>query len=218
MDILTDTNYDFNTWYNSYDPGFIDICARSKVPEKWVSYDRVLAGQYSKSIIKPVNAYVENLYPMPELVSITDNVVRLRQHNHAEILLLEEGGVLKALDRPWIRQFYQSRHGLELPGKCFADDFVLYVPWFIDEDINVVVSESPDSPISLYEKEYGYTKISDSAKYVEPAMIPFRFKRTGAHMESDNVGKIKKKSPLFDMTFEADAIIIERVRKFYEDN
>lgn len=218
MDILTDTNYDFNIWYNTYDPNFIELCAKSKVPEKWVSYGKVIGGSFRDSVIKPVNSYVENLYPRPELVSIENGTVTLRQHNHAEILLLEEDGVLKALDRPWIRQFYQSRHQQGTDEGCFTDPFVLYIPWFIDEDVSVFITRSKDSPFFVYDKQFKYTKISDDAKYIEPAMVPFRFSRIGGHMESESVGKIKRNTPLFDMTFHADDIIIERVRKFYENN
>lgn len=218
MDILTDTNYDFNVWYNTKDPGFIDICARSKVPEKWVSYDRVLSGKYKDSVMKPINSYVENLYPNPELVSINKDTVILRQYNHAEILLIEEDGKLKALDRPWIRQFYNSSHNREPSIGCFPDAFVFYAPWFIDGNASVTFHSSPESPILVYNKDYSYVSIPDNTRYVEPLMVPFRFKRSGDHMESDTVGKIKRKSPLFDMTIRADDIIIERVRNFYEKN
>jgi hypothetical protein len=218
MDILTDTNYDFNVWYNTYDPNFIDICAKSKVPEKWVSYDRVLSSKYKDSIIKPVNSYAENLYPFPELINITKDTITLRQHNHAEILLIEEAGKLKALDRPWIRQFYQSSHNHEPSTGCFDDAFVFYVPWFIDEDVDVAFCSSPESPIMIYSKKHSCIDVPSNTKFVDPVMVPFRFKRFGAHMESETVGKIKKKTPIFDMTVKADDIIIERVRKFYEEN
>lgn len=90
MKILNDTDYDFNVWYNTYDPNFIDITEKSRIPDKWANYERVLSGKYAESIIKPLNKYVEALYPAPKLVSIEDDVVTLRQHNHAEIFLLKK--------------------------------------------------------------------------------------------------------------------------------
>jgi hypothetical protein len=218
MDILTDTNYDFDIWYKTYDPNFVEMCAKSKVPEKWVSYQPVSSGKYSDSIIKPINAYVQNLYPPLKLIGISGNTVTLRQHNHAEILLLESEGILKALDRPWIRQFYNSNNPEPATDDCFLDAFVLYIPWFIDEDVSVSIAGVDGSPFVVYDKSFMYTKISNDARYVEPAMVKFRFKRVGDHMSSKYVGKIKRNTPLFDMSFAANDIIIERVRKFYEEN
>jgi hypothetical protein len=47
-------------------------------------------------------------------------------------------------------------------------------------------------------------------------MVPFQFKTVGDHMEYENFGRILRQSPMFNLTFEADDIIVERVRKFYE--
>lgn len=209
-------DYDFNVWYNSYDPNFIDICAKSNVPEKWVSYSRVVNGKYSASLIKPINSYVENLYPPPELVLIKNNLVILRQTVHAEILLLETDEKLKALDRPWIRQFYQSGQSRPEIKDCFQDSFVAYAPWFIDEDIEASISGVDGSPFFVYNLDYKYRKLSAFEKYAIPVMVPFKFKKGGPHMQEKGFGKIKVGTPIFDITFEASDTIIKKVKDFYE--
>lgn len=218
MEILNNTDYDFNVWYNTYDPSFLDISAKSKVPDKWVSYERILHGKYSDSVIKPLNKYVESLYPAPKLISIQDNVVTLRQHNHAEIFLLNKDDGLRALDRPWMRQFYQSAKPQAQKDNCFEETFIAYVPWFIDENVLVVIREVDDSPFAIEGKTDRYQAIPEEVRYLEPMMVPFRFKNVGDHMQEKHFGKIKRNTPMFDVIFTASDTIIERVREFYEQD
>lgn len=218
MKILNNTDYDFNVWYNTYDPNFIDISAKSKIPDKWANYERVLSGKYSESIIKPLNKYVEALYPAPKLISIENNVVTLRQHNHAEIFLLKKENDLKALDRPWMRQFYQSAKPQTQKDDCFSETYVAYIPWFVDENVLVLVRGVDGSPFVIDDKTDRYQKIPSDVKYLEPMMVPFRFKNIGDHMEQSHFGKIKRNTPMFDIIFSASDTIIERVRKFYEQD
>jgi hypothetical protein len=218
MDILTNTDYDFNVWYNTYDPSFIDISAKSKIPDKWANYERVLSGKHKDSVIKPLNKYVEALYPAPKLISIVNNIVTLRQHNHAEIFLLEKDGDLKALDRPWMRQFYQSKKSQIEKQDCFGQKFVAYVPWFIDANVLVTIRGVDGSPFAVEDKTDRYMEIPVNSKYLEPMMVAFRFKNTGDHMQEKHFGKIKRNSPMFDITFQADDTIVERVREFYEQD
>lgn len=218
MEILNNTNYDFNVWYNTYDPNFIDISAKSMIPDKWANYQRVVNGKHSNSIIKPLNKYVEALYPAPKLISIQDNIVTLRQHNHAEIFLLEKDNELKALDRPWMRQFYRSKKAQPDTSDCFPDTFVAYVPWFIDANVLVLIRGVDNSPFHIMEKTDAYHEVPEETKYLEPMMVPFRFSRIGDHMEQSHFGKIKRNTPMFDIVFSADDTIIERVRNFYEQD
>ena len=218
MKILNDTDYDFNVWYNTYDPSFVDISAKSRIPDKWANYERVLSGKHKDSVIKPINKYVEALYPRPTLVSIDGNIITLRQHNHAEIFLLEKDNELKALDRPWMRQFYQSaKHQPEAPD-CFEQKFVAYVPWFIDANVLVVIRGVEGSPFCVSEKTDRYQTIPAEARYLEPMMVPFRFKNVGDHMQEKHFGKIKRNTPMFDIVFTADDTIVERVKDFYEQD
>jgi hypothetical protein len=216
MEILNNTDYDFNVWYNTYDPSFVEISAKSRIPDKWVNYERVLSGKYKDSVIKPINKYVEALYPPPKLVSIEGNTVTLRQHSHADIFLLEKDGKLKALDRPWMRQFYQSEKNQPETVDCFDEKFVAYLPWFLDANVLVIIRGVDGSPFSVSGKTDTYQTVPPEVRYLEPMMVPFRFKSIGEHMQEKHFGKVKRNTPFFDITFTADDTIIERVRDFYE--
>lgn len=218
MKILNKIDYDFNIWQNTYDPNFINICAQSRIPEKWIRYQRVLDGKNKNSIIKPINKYVEELYPAPKLIKIDKNTVTLRQFSHADIFLLETGNVLKALDRPWMRQFYRSKRHQDDCQNCFDETFVAYVPWFIDENISINIVSVENSPFIVQNTKDSYQKIPNTTDFLQPIMVPFRFSRVGSHMETEKFGKIKRNTPIFDMVFTADDIIIKRVRDFYEKN
>lgn len=218
MEILTKKDFDFEIWYNSFDPNFTEISLRSMIPRKWVSFSRVAEGKYKDSIIKPINKYVEALYPAPELISIENNIVTLRQHTHAGIYLLEKDGQLKALDRPWMRQFYQSKNEFKKNNECFDDVFVFYVPWLIDANISIRFNDVDGSPIRAYPTASHYSKIKDGTIFVEPLFVPFRFYKVGPHMDRDGFGKILRGTPMFDMVFQADDTIVEQIRKFYEYN
>jgi hypothetical protein len=108
-EITTKEINNFDIWYETKDPNFTQISHASNIPHHWLSYQTVLSGQYSNSIIKPTNLYVQRLVPPPKLISITDNIVRLRQGNHAEFFLLEQhDGSFYNIDRPWLRQYYNT--------------------------------------------------------------------------------------------------------------
>jgi hypothetical protein len=61
-----------------------------------------------------------------------------------------------------------------------------------------------------------HSTIKEDAKYIEPDFIVFNFKSVGSHMEDKTFAKIKRQSAMFDIVFEADDIMLERVRNFYE--
>ena len=211
-------DYDYNVWYTTKDPIFVDISKKSRVPEKWLAYDKIRSGQYSESIIKPINPYVEALVPPPSLVSIEGNTVRLRQGNHAEFfLLLEPSGNLRHIDRPWMRQYYNTELTPEIPKDCFPYTFKFYVPWHVDADVNVsYVNPTAYSPFYVYPETVKHNIINDEEIYVEPDFVAFNFRSAGPHMEDKGFAKIKRQNPMFDILFEADDIMLERVRNFYE--
>jgi hypothetical protein len=214
------TDYDFNIWNKTQDPNFIDISLGSRIPYKWLAYSYVKNGKYSNSIIKPINSYVENLYPFPDLIDISNNTVRLRQRNHAEIALIKNEDVeFRDIDRPWMRQYYNSSKKHEVPKDCFPKTYLFYTPWIIDEDI-IVNIEKPkeDSPFHIYPKQINMKKISINQEFVEPEFVDFNFKSVGTHMKTEIYGKIPRQSAMFDIVFEASGIMIERVKDFYEQN
>lgn len=212
-------DYNFNVWQETLDPVFSKICKDSRLPDKWISYDRVANGKYKDSVIKPVNRYVESLYQPPVLISIDGNIVRLRQQNHADYFLLEkENGTFFNLDRPWLRQYYKTKEEFDIPDTCFKATYKMYVPWFIDANVDISYEQVEGSPFHIYPQTFAYEEVDPESKYVEPNFITFNFMRVGSHMVDDKFGKIKRLSPVFDMVFQADDIIVQRVRKFYEQD
>jgi len=217
-EMLTNQKYNFNIWEETFDPVFSDINTKSRVNINWLAYSKVFGSKYKTSILKPINNYALNLYPPPKLVSIENNRVRLRQGNHAEFFLLErESGIFFNLDRPWIRQYYQTKEQYDIPSDCFKKVYKFYTPWFVDENVSVSI-ERPDvdSPFFIYPQQFESHKTTGEEKYIEPNFVPFVFKRAGSHMLSDKFGKIKRQQAMFDIVFDCDDIMIERIKEFYE--
>jgi hypothetical protein len=219
--MLNSTDYNFDIWYETNDPVFSDISLNSRLPRKWVSYEPVRVGKYADSIIKPINSYVQSLVPPPTLVNIEGNTVRLRQENHAEFFLLEkEDGSFRNIDRPWMRQYYNTAEEHIPMAGCFPGTFKFYTPWFLDHDGIEISYDVPDAetPFYVYPKQFTSHKAGKGLDFMEPEFISFHFKRVGPHMQNEKFGKIKRQQPMYDMVFQADDIIVERVRKFYEQN
>ena len=211
-------DYNFNIWYESYDPVFSEISRNSRIPVKWYSFSENKSLIYKNTIIKPINRYVEILYPKPQLVSVSDNIVRLRQYNHAEFFLLEKKhGQFFNLDRPWMRQYYQTTNQLPDRDNCFKGTYIFYTPWYVDADV-LVKYERPsiETAFLSYPTESLHKKTDESIKYLEPDIIKFQFKKVGRHMDRDGFGKIARQNAMFDIVFECDDIMLKRVKDFYE--
>lgn len=212
-------SYNYNIWYETYDPIFSDISKQSRLPNKWISYQNINNKKYSHSFIKPINKYVEMLYPCPRLISIDDNIITLRQHNHAEFFLLNNQEGFYNLDRPWMRQYYQTRYSPDIPENCFPKTYKFYVPWYIDLNTEIRYTKTNvESPFFIYENNTMHNNINKDAFFLEPDFVYFNFKSVGTHMVDSNFGKIARNQPMFDIVFNADDIIVERVREFYEKN
>lgn len=210
------SNFNFDLWYESYDPNFTEICYDSFIPEKWITYQSISQDKYEGIILKPINRYVEFLYPKPELVSIKDGKVRLRQKTHAGIFLLDNEEGFRNVDRPHMRQYYQTKKEYPDTPDCFNPAFLFYVPWFIDHSVTVSFESIDGSPFLVYPSTFDYAPVERNSQYIEPHFVPFKFKRVGPHMSTNSFGKINKQAPMFDMVFDSDAIIVERIRKVYE--
>lgn len=211
------SQYDFEIWDKTYSPDFVDINLKSRVPEKWMNLYYVLAdAKYSDSIIKPINGYAKNFGVMPRLISIVDNIVTLRQYNHAEIYLLVKDGSVVTMDRPWVRQYYRSSEPFECPDECFPDQYAFYMPWKIDEDLELLVTSSgEDSPVHVFDKKIINTKIDQSVRHVSSPLIPFYFKSVGTHMVNTEYGRIRLDSPIFDIVFKANDELVEKIKALY---
>ena len=218
-EILTQFDKDWEIWDKSKTESFLYINDRSCPFPHWLSYEQVrLSGKYSGSILQPVNDYVSHLYPAPAIVEDSGNKIVLRQGNHAEMfLLIKDNGSFYNIDRPWIRQYYPSDMQHELPSDCFEGIYRFYIPWVLDEDLEVKVKQVVGSPFHIYEDTIKFKKIDSSSRRIDPQFVYFHFKSAGPHMIQDGFGKIKRQSPMFDIEINTDDImLLSRVRKFYE--
>jgi len=219
QEIVDPLKLDFDIWYKSKSESFLYINERSRVTSRWLSYQEGIKDKYTDSIIKPINLYASRLYQKPKMISIKNNEIILQQTNHAEIFLLQKEDGLYSLDRPWIRQYYLSdQDPSELPKNCFDGVFRFYMPWLIDENINAFIEQPEDSPFTIYPGIMNFKTIPKSTLMIETDFVYFHFKNKGSHMIDHEFGKIPRFSPMYNIRFQASDIMIERVRKLYEQD
>lgn len=218
-DVIRPLTEDFKIWYKSPSESFLYINERSRVFPRWLSYQEVLQDpRFSNSILKPINMYAKYLYPGPKLLSIENNMVTLQQGNHAEIFLLEDSEGFYNIDRPWVRQYYLSDKECDLPPNCFPGVFRFYIPWLINADVDVEIFQADDSPFVIHEKMISFNRIDPSTKKIDPEFVHFHFKNKGSHMVEDGFAKIPRQSPMFNIRFLANDIIVNEIKEFYEQN
>ena len=207
---------DVDVWDKMLDPNFLEICQKSLVPMDWVMFDKI-SPEFHESILKPINKYVEYLYPPPELISISESEIVLRQRTHADIYILENDEMgFYNIDRPWIRQYYRTAMKFpEIPG-CFNQEaYKFYVPWVLDENTAVKYRPVHNSAIVAVGMDSNFNGIPQGLKGINPPMVPCYFKKEGKHMKDNELGIIKRGEPIFDMIITSNAIIESRVRSFY---
>lgn len=203
-------------WYKTNDPKLIDISHKSRMPESWFSYIPVSVGKYSKSVLKPINGFVQYFSPCPELVSINNNIVRLRQYNYAEILLVENEDGFTNIERPHMRQYYNTGEQHDIPENCFNKVFKFFMPWLIDDHVFIRIENAENSPFFIYEQSHRLDPFINNARYIEPPFIPFSFKRDASFIKNGTSGVVPLNSPMYDIVFEANDILVQKIRNFYE--
>ena len=210
---------DFNIWYKSKIESFLFINERSNIKDEWLNYSEVLNGRYANSIIKPINKYVENLYPKPKLVSIENNIIILEYLSFAEIMLLKRrpGDILSAMEKVHMRQFYLSDKTDESDSTCFEEVYRLFIPWILDSPgTKMTITTIEDSPFKVF-NDSGIFSDYECFNRIDPKMLYFQFKKIGKHMIDEEYGKISKLTPTFKLMFEGNDIMVERVKEFYAE-
>jgi len=205
--------HDFDIWYKSNNESFLYINERSRVFPRWLDLQEIS----KQNILIAINMYASNLYPGPVAISLDEPIV-LQQRTHAEMFLLNDLVGFYNLDRPWIRQYYLSDKEHSLPNNCFPGIFRFYVPWIINEDVTVKITQPENSPFFIYETEIKFNKIDSNLKRFDPPFIHFHFKKEGAHMIDENFAKIPRQSPMYNMQILGNDIIDKRVREYYEQH
>jgi hypothetical protein len=208
---------DRDIWSKTKDPDFIKICEESLVPARWVLFDQINKEKFGDSIIKPINKYVEYLYPPPELISISESSIVLRQKTQADIYILNNADVgFYNIDRTWVRQYYRTAMPFDQHPDCFSEEiYKFYVPWILDYPTKVKYVPVPGSAILPIPLNSNFNYIPKDIHAIHPPMVACYFKKIGKHMKDSEQGIIKRGEPMFDMIIESNAIIEERVRSFY---
>lgn len=211
-------DFNYNLWEDTYDPQFIDISKKSRVPEKWLVAKRI-DQKYKDSIIKPVNEYLEYMAFAPKLISIVGNTVTLQYQIFADIYLRRNrDGSYYHSERPWLRQYYQTKQDWDSGDVKVTQAFKTFTFWTVDADIIARVYEPENSIFEVPESTLSFYSIGPNVDYIAPQFVSFKIKLTGDHMKDNGrYGEIYRGSPIFNIEFDASDIMVERVRKFYEE-
>jgi len=196
-------------WLNSEELSFSEITRESRIPDRWRRFD-MIDDRYKVLLLKPINTYVSELYPRPEIVFI-DKIsgrVTLRQKTHAEIWVSPSEENLYALDKTWQRQFYPSSNKYT-KDNCFIATYKFYVPWVIDSDIKATVSSVDNSPFSVENQEINFNSL-DGLTLVDTNFVDFKIKIEGSHMVNSKYGIIDIGSPMFEIVLDvSDSKLLE---------
>jgi hypothetical protein len=199
-------------WLSSSELSFSQILIDSMVPYKWSRYS-LIEETYRDKIVKPVNRYVSNLYPKPELISIKDNTVILRQRTHAEIWVDIKNEDLYALDKCWQRQFYPSQNRFS-DLDSFEPTYKFYMPWVIDRDLAVDIGPAGDC-FFIEKQTINTKKNSLDMEFIDVPFIDFKIKRNGAHMKNSSYGIIEIGTPMYDITLKLNDQDLEKINEQY---
>lgn len=203
-------------WVDSENLSFPELEKQSFVPEKWARYDLV-EPEYKWLPIRPINRYVSNLYPRPELLSIDGNIVTLLQKTHAEIWVQpREDESLYALDKCHQRQFYPSSKSINSKD-CFLATYRFYLPWIPGFSTNVKINKvsSLFSPFVIEEKNISFNPPQDNDTYVNTPFVNFNIKKYGEHMHDHRYGIIEIGSPMFEIVLDVSDLMLLEIKKEY---
>lgn len=203
-------------WVESENLSFYEIQRQSRLMYNWMVF-RLIEPEYHNLLVKPVNRYVSNLYPRPEIVSVSNNIVTLRQKTHAEIWVEpKEEDSLYALDKCWQRQFYPSAEKFD-NAACFMPTYRFYMPWLLDKNIKATIKNcAVDNPVfTILEKTVLFNSLDLSSESIEVPFIPFKINKTGPHMKTHEYGIIDIGTPMYDIVFEVSEKDLENVIRQY---
>jgi len=200
-------------WVNSSHLPFRDILIESRIPGKWSVFSNI-EKQYHEYALKPINRYVSNLYPKPELISYDRNSVRLRQYTHAEIWVEPQEDGLYALDKTWQRQFYPSEN-MFAHTECFDATYKFYMPWLPDFNISgkVVNPDIQDPVFIINENILMFNSLNINQHFIDVPFVHFKIKKQGPHMKTNEYGIIDMHTPMYDLILELPEQEIDRVRR-----
>jgi hypothetical protein len=203
-------------WVESSSLSFPEIVEGSRLIDKWARYD-ITHNDVKNNILIPVNRYVSSLYPRPEIVSIKDNVVQLRQKTHSEIWIKpRKDGMLYALDKAWQRQFYPSANSFS-NDECFNPTYRFYMPWIFSQSIDLLIVEVKKdySPFIVNSKNIKNVIQDGSNKYANTNFVDFKIKKNNKYMFEGKYGIIDIGTSMYDVFAKLTTEQISRLVKEY---
>lgn len=203
-------------WVDSENLSFPELVQKSFVPGKWARYNLV-ESEYRWLPIKPINRYVSNLYPRPELLSINNNTVTLLQRTHAEIWVQpRQDGSLYALDKCHQRQFYPSPKQIKSLD-CFFATYRFYLPWIPGFETSIRINKVNNlfSPFVIEESIIPFYPPEDNDEYVNTPFVNFNIKKEGEHMSDHRYGIIDIGSPMFEIVLDVSDSKLSEIKEEY---
>jgi hypothetical protein len=203
-------------WINSESLSLPEIIMQSGLPENWSKYNSKEILKIN-TVLKPVNNYVLNLYPKPEIINIYNNIITFRQRTHAEIWVEERSdGTLYALDKCHQRQFYPSLTNLE-NKECFDPTYRFYMPWFINKEIQVKVTRIDDeaTPFYIGEKDIFARPLQELEEYAYSDFVDFKIKNTGEYHLKEKYAIISKNTAMYDMSVVLSDDEVSQIKDYY---
>jgi hypothetical protein len=204
-------------WVNSSNLSFLELQNASNLMTHWKVYGYInhLCQNFA---ILPINKYVLDLYPKPQILSIVKNVVTFRQRTHAEIWVQPEEDSLYALDKCWQRQFYPSSNKM-IDESCFDATYKFYMPWIPHsiKEYSIKIVKDESTPFHIKEKILELEPPGNETDFYETEFIEFMIKKTGNHMINDKYGIIDIGTAMYDISVEMSEEQIEKLSKQYRN-
>jgi hypothetical protein len=204
-------------WINSSNLSFLQLQNAANLMVHWRIYGYInhLCRDFA---ILPVNKYVLDLYPRPQILSTVGNVVTFRQRTHAEIWVQPEEDNLYALDKCWQRQFYPSPNKM-INKECFDATYRFYIPWVPHSIKEYEIKQVNDekTPFFISNKLLQLTPPGDKTDFYETEFVDFMIKKTGSHMANDKYGIIDIGTAMYDISVEMSEEQIEKLSKQYRN-
>lgn len=208
MIINKNNMYGSEFWLNSAEKNFIDIQIESRLPNEWLKFNYL----YIDNILKPINQYVINFIPKPELFVEKKHIV-LRQKTHAEIWFENKSDGLYSLDKCWQRQFYPSNNNFDVNELCYMAKYKFYMPWIIDENCTVEINNINNSPFFISNKSIKFIK-QNINNGINTYWIDFNIYKDNKFIVEKDYGIINLQTPICDFIIK-NKKIIDRVINEY---
>lgn len=204
-------------WINSADLDWVSLENASNLMIHWRVYGYIRHLCSNLGIV-PINKYVLDLYPKPDLMSIVNNTVTFRQRTHAEIWVQPEDDGLYALDKCWQRQFYPSSNKM-IHDNCFDATYRFYMPWIPLSIGKICIKKINDeeTPFIINEKDIILRAPDSQTDFYQTDFVDFMIKKEGSYMQDNRYGIIEIGTPMYDMTVEMSDEQIEKIIQQYRN-